>query len=506
MKKLVFTMIAVLLGMALNAQVSVWDGTAEPWTMGNGTAENPYLIENAQQLAYLAYATNEIHHGNYDYNIMYADTCFLLTTDLDLGGDNGLVWEPIAHNGFMTTRCFGGHFDGGNHTITNMSLMDGANRLSIGLFGHVKEGVVENIIIDGNSIVVPEYHNYGESGGLGMIIGFGESVTVRNCVNKVDVTWEYLYGEYGCAVGGLFGWMLNSTITNCHNLGDVIVSEANVNHGGICAGGVCGALLDCDISECSSRNYANIAMQNGDHNYGEVICGGIAGRMSGTMTNCFNIGDFNVTADFLENEHAGLVGGLVGCTYQESMTSLNNCYSVSNISVAGNNVLAYIGGIVGNTDETAQVDVNNCYYRNTVESGNDFGTPKTDEEMKTQGFVDLLNAGGGCFIMDPTGYFNFGYPMLEWYYDSFNSVNENKSIDAVSVYPNPAKDNIYIELSPDADCQSVELYTLDGRLVKTCHGASQQTTIHVENLNAGVYILKLRMADGKEFAERIVKE
>ena len=76
----------------------------------------------------------------------------------------------------------------------------------------------------------------------------------------------------------------------------------------------------------------------------------------------------------------------------------------------------------------------------------------------------------------------------------------------MSVHPNPAKDNIYIELSPDADCQSVELYTLDGRLVETCHGASQQTTINVENLNAGVYILKIKMADGKEFSERIVKE
>ena len=40
------------------AQVSTWDGTHTTWTNGNGTEANPYLIENAQQLAHLAYEVN----------------------------------------------------------------------------------------------------------------------------------------------------------------------------------------------------------------------------------------------------------------------------------------------------------------------------------------------------------------------------------------------------------------------------------------------------------------
>ena len=92
--------------------------------------------------------------------------------------------------------------------------------------------------------------------------------------------------------------------------------------------------------------------------------------------------------------------------------------------------------------------------------------------------------------------------------NGYDAVGENAESVAkpYCCYPNPAKDNIYIELSPDADCQSVELYTLDGRLVKTCHGASLQTTIDISSLNSGVYMLKLRMSDGKEWSERIVKE
>lgn len=33
-----------------------------------------------------------------------------------------------------------------------------------------------------------------------------------------------------------------------------------------------------------------------------------------------------------------------------------------------------------------------------------------------------------------------------------------------------------------------------------------QNAINFSNLNSGVYIVKIKMADGKEFSERIVKE
>lgn len=121
MKKYIFMVFVLLLSLALNAQVSVWDGTAEIWTHGSGTQEDPYLIESAQNLAYLAERTNETLFGYNKY--MYADTCFLLTVDLDLGSDNGLEWNPIAQNGTDNmTRVFSGNFDGGGHVISNMKL------------------------------------------------------------------------------------------------------------------------------------------------------------------------------------------------------------------------------------------------------------------------------------------------------------------------------------------------------------------------------------------------
>lgn len=70
----------------MQAQVSIWDGSAEPWTHGSGTEEDPYLIESAANLAWLSQKCQppeprKAHH--------YMDTCFLLTVDLDLGGAQG---------------------------------------------------------------------------------------------------------------------------------------------------------------------------------------------------------------------------------------------------------------------------------------------------------------------------------------------------------------------------------------------------------------------------------
>jgi len=119
---------------------------------------------------------------------------------------------------------------------------------------------------------------------------------------------------------------------------------------------------------------------------------------------------------------------------------------------------------------------------------------------------------GGCVLTGICSknpdYFDYYAYLLKVDENGYDAVDENVEsiVKPYCCYPNPVRDNLYIEFSPDVSCQSVEIYSMDGRLVETCHGASQQTTINVENLNAGVYILKIRMADGKEFSERIVKQ
>ena len=140
------------------------------------------------------------------------------------------------------------------------------------------------------------------------------------------------------------------------------------------------------------------------------------------------------------------------------------------------------------------------------------------DEVVCLGYMQMVNYG---LIVRSNG----GLAISGWLYDSDYQFNESSKIYAVIFdetlstpeisfsetpflcYPNPVNNVLNISFSDDNDCHSIELYTLDGRLVETRHGASlQQTTINVENLNAGVYFLKLRMADGSEFSEKFVKE
>ncbi len=120
---------------------------------------------------------------------------------------------------------------------------------------------------------------------------------------------------------------------------------------------------------------------------------------------------------------------------------------------------------------------------------------------------------GGCALTGICSknpdYFDYYAYVLKLDDNGYNSVDENMESIAKPYfcYPNPAKDNLYIELSPDVNCQSVEIYDMDGRLVvETFPETSVQPTIDISGLNAGMYIVKIRMADGKEYSERIVKE
>ena len=52
--------------------------------------------------------------------------------------------------------------------------------------------------------------------------------------------------------------------------------------------------------------------------------------------------------------------------------------------------------------------------------------------------------------------------------------------------------------------QSVEIYAVDGRLLKS--QISNFETVDISSLESGIYIIKVRLTDGMEYSERVVKE
>jgi len=247
MRKIYFLSTIMLIMMAavwpLNAEaqndVSVWDGFAESWTQGDGTENNPYLIENARQLAYIAEMVNAgVTH--------YDSTYFKLTTDIRI--DSSFQWQPIGSD---DSHSFRGNFDGGCHVIT-LYLFTNSNY--VGLFGHINGSSICNLNLHGKI----KSNNSPTTAKVGLI-GNIDSSSVYNCTNYCNIE---LNNNHAAQAGGIGGVVSFSTIVNCANLG-TIMSLPQLS-GNTC-GGICGSARHVKI-------YRNYNVGNISSHY---CCGGI---------------------------------------------------------------------------------------------------------------------------------------------------------------------------------------------------------------------------------------
>ena len=84
------------------------------------------------------------------------------------------------------------------------------------------------------------------------------------------------------------------------------------------------------------------------------------------------------------------------------------------------------------------------------------------------------------------------------------SVDDGITIRPYAYYPNPAKDRLHLQYSPDVEPKQIELYDLQGRLVRSQTKALE--SLNMEGLPAGQYVMKVTMEDGKTFTDKVVKE
>ena len=71
-------------------------------------------------------------------------------------------------------------------------------------------------------------------------------------------------------------------------------------------------------------------------------------------------------------------------------------------------------------------------------------------------------------------------------------------------YPNPVQDLIRMQFSPYVQPARVELYDLQGRLVRTQSKAFEN--IDMSQLPSGTYTMRVTMEDGKTYSDKVVKE
>lgn len=277
--------------VSARAETDVWNGTiASGFAGGTGTEGDPWLIENAEQLAYLA---QQVNNGT-DYERKH----FRLVSDLDLSGNE---WTPIG----TYRKPFWGGFDGGGHTITGMKIT--GNRDYVGLFGechnftaassYIKSVTVKRANISGRNFV-------GAIAGVGANISDCYSIENTICANR--------------CVGGICG-SLTGNISGCYNSSSV---SGNSTAGGIMGSASYNGIGNGVVQYC--YNIGAVTVRQQDSSVGGIT-GASANRYD--ISNCLNCG--KITGNGKN------VGGIAGSTDSNYMNFIGNCYYNSDLNNAG---------------------------------------------------------------------------------------------------------------------------------------------------------------------------
>lgn len=192
---------------------------------------------------------------------------------------------------------------------------------------------------------------------------------------------------------GLFGYCKNAIILNLGVSGNI---NTNIEWQNI--GGIVNRLDGSIILNC----YSNVSI-NSSSKYDSGIGGIVGNSNSSLIENCYNIANINGNA---VDDKELYIGGIVG---EINATKVLNCYNIGNLNSNKN-----VGAIVGKVNEySSKSIVENNYYLNGIEIiGNteeELGIAKTEEEMKADEFIEVLNSEAYTKDVDNV---NNGYPVL----------------------------------------------------------------------------------------------
>ncbi|MBO6026079.1 MAG: choice-of-anchor J domain-containing protein [Bacteroidales bacterium] len=245
---------------------------------GSGTEGNPFIISCTADLDLLA---TRVNNGTSTYTGKY----FRLANDIVYTG-NESNYTPIGcmianpdNPEMPIQRYFDGNFDGQGFTISGIRIND-TDGMCKGLFGY----------------------NYSNA-----------------VVRDVTLSDSEITGSM--MVGGIAGYNLGGTITNCHVTNTVVLHGTNGNTMGF--GGIVGTngQTTSEISYCTSSASFTVTEEEG---YISREFGGIVGANIGTLSHNLVIGTTIPTCGF--SSHGAIAGG--------SGNNLSNNYYV-NCTVAG---------------------------------------------------------------------------------------------------------------------------------------------------------------------------
>ncbi len=156
---------------ATEIKKKIWSGyEASAFEGGTGTASDPYLIADGEQLAKMM---KENKTGKY----------YKLVDDIYLNDTSKANWKETAKVWVWSDTHFKGTFDGDGHTIDGLYLGNGGSQPNIGLFSYVEDSVIKNIIFKNAYAVSTATH------GVAIVVGFPVTATSFSKI-YIDETCE----------------------------------------------------------------------------------------------------------------------------------------------------------------------------------------------------------------------------------------------------------------------------------------------------------------------------
>ena len=309
---------------------------------------------------YTVYTTDGLLAWNDAAQIDLTLNC-TLTADINLTGKK---WTPI---GTALNNSYKGNFDGGNHTISELTVK-GSDEYA-GLFGYIGSGgTVKNVKLE--KVQITSDYQYAYVGG----VAGNNNGAIENCSVSGSVSGNSTYNS----VGGVVGYQWGGSITRCS-------SSATVNGTGSVGGVVGQTNYGATLTACYSTENVTLESNNSDNNY----AGGVVGvnGASSTLTACYATGKVTGTGT---GSGSIYVGGVTGNNASGTLTA---CYHAAE-TVSGPD--GATGGVTGrNYDANVGIpSITACYWQNNQAQGignNQAGT--TDGTTKVaDDWMDAMNA------------------------------------------------------------------------------------------------------------------
>ncbi|MFC4665435.1 T9SS type A sorting domain-containing protein [Falsiporphyromonas endometrii] len=450
-------------GLFAQNSSSIWTGEASKWSNGNGTKENPYLIETPENLAYLSkivLSEKKTFKGVY----------FKQTKDFDMNAstlpEDKKSFRPIGvfdayqktvndkTQSFDESIPFDGVYDGDNHTISNLYVFyDNEDNPYAS-----KEEKAKKIL------------TIGGGGLFGFIGPNGSLLNLKLSENCTFVGGGSIASLASCSMGRIF---------NCH-------SAASVSAKDIFSAGIVSTILGGSIEHCSFTGNLIGTMTMG------AICAYV------DIPEGINVTGYETTPPVIINtfahgqmickgSFAGQAFGFVGSPF-----TMKNSYVSVSISGDSNGDPMFTGRFIGTFDKPIYKDkseFDHVYVDKTVtvasaEALTSDGDKAikgvvelSSQDMKTDDFVTKL---GNAFVKDSSNK-NDGFPILA------ENPKEPEGLapitfDQFIITPMPVRDIANL----NKEAEKIQIYSIEGRLLMT---SSNTSSFDTSSLNDGIYVV-----------------